>query len=355
MYHDQGLPVLKAASFGHGVNVTLGLPFVRTSVDHGTALDLAADAGARAPRIRAACRGDRSRDRARSARDRGALSACTATPRASGSARTSSSIRTTSRGSSTAIAPHARRQPGRDRPGAGGADRRADRARRAGSHAIEIDRDLAARLAAAFPPEQLTLHVADALEFDFATLGPALRVVGNLPYNISSPLLFHLAALRRAARRPARDAAEGGRRADDRGAGDARLRTADRDAAGEVSREPAVHRAAGRVPAGAEGRFGGRAARSARRRASPAIADAALFARIVAAAFGQRRKTLRNALPDSATRRRCAPPASIPARAARRSRSRISCGSRTRSRRSPSGRSSYNRGRSRRPPRRRSA
>jgi 4-hydroxythreonine-4-phosphate dehydrogenase len=44
MYHDQGLPVLKAASFGHGVNVTLGLPIVRTSVDHGTALDLAADA-----------------------------------------------------------------------------------------------------------------------------------------------------------------------------------------------------------------------------------------------------------------------------------------------------------------------
>ena len=44
MYHDQGLPVVKAASFGHGVNVTLGLPFIRTSVDHGTALDLAADA-----------------------------------------------------------------------------------------------------------------------------------------------------------------------------------------------------------------------------------------------------------------------------------------------------------------------
>jgi len=48
MFHDQGLPVLKHASFGHGVNVTLGLPIVRTSVDHGTALDLAgggADAG----------------------------------------------------------------------------------------------------------------------------------------------------------------------------------------------------------------------------------------------------------------------------------------------------------------------
>ena len=42
MYHDQGLPVLKHASFGLGVNITLGLPIIRTSVDHGTALDLAA-------------------------------------------------------------------------------------------------------------------------------------------------------------------------------------------------------------------------------------------------------------------------------------------------------------------------
>jgi 4-hydroxythreonine-4-phosphate dehydrogenase len=42
MYHDQGLPVLKFASFGGGVNITLGLPIIRTSVDHGTALDLAA-------------------------------------------------------------------------------------------------------------------------------------------------------------------------------------------------------------------------------------------------------------------------------------------------------------------------
>jgi 4-hydroxythreonine-4-phosphate dehydrogenase len=41
MYHDQGLPVLKHASFGEGVNVTLGLPIIRTSVDHGTALNLA--------------------------------------------------------------------------------------------------------------------------------------------------------------------------------------------------------------------------------------------------------------------------------------------------------------------------
>ena len=42
MYHDQGLPVLKHTSFGHGVNITLGLPIIRTSVDHGTALDIAA-------------------------------------------------------------------------------------------------------------------------------------------------------------------------------------------------------------------------------------------------------------------------------------------------------------------------
>ncbi|WP_285127384.1 4-hydroxythreonine-4-phosphate dehydrogenase PdxA [Leclercia adecarboxylata] len=41
MYHDQGLPVLKYQGFGRGVNITLGLPFIRTSVDHGTALDLA--------------------------------------------------------------------------------------------------------------------------------------------------------------------------------------------------------------------------------------------------------------------------------------------------------------------------
>src|SRR5439155_20675129 len=50
---------------------------------------------------------------------------------------------------------------------------------------IEIDRDLAARLAAEFPAERLVLHNADALKFDFATLGSDLRIVGNLPYNIS--------------------------------------------------------------------------------------------------------------------------------------------------------------------------
>ncbi len=56
MYHDQGLPVLKHAGFGAAVNVTLGLPFTRTSVDHGTALDLAGTGRADAGSLRAALR-----------------------------------------------------------------------------------------------------------------------------------------------------------------------------------------------------------------------------------------------------------------------------------------------------------
>ncbi|HTY99662.1 MAG TPA: 16S rRNA (adenine(1518)-N(6)/adenine(1519)-N(6))-dimethyltransferase RsmA [Rhodocyclaceae bacterium] len=60
-------------------------------------------------------------------------------------------------------------------------------------HVVEIDRDLIAGLGRRFPPERLTVHAGDALEFDFACLGGNLRIVGNLPYNISTPLLFHLA------------------------------------------------------------------------------------------------------------------------------------------------------------------
>lgn len=58
---------------------------------------------------------------------------------------------------------------------------------------VELDRDLAARLRHAWPESRLTVVEADALEVDFSALGAGLRVVGNLPYNISSPLLFHLA------------------------------------------------------------------------------------------------------------------------------------------------------------------
>jgi 16S rRNA (adenine1518-N6/adenine1519-N6)-dimethyltransferase len=161
--------------------------------------------------------------------------------------------------------------------------------------AVEIDRDLAERLTAEYTPERLTLHVADALAFDFATLGSALRVVGNLPYNISSPLLFHLAAfedriadlhvmLQRevVARMTAAPAtADYGRLTVMLQARFAvtRLFTVP---AGAFRPAPKVESAMARlVPLGA---------------AKPVIADEALFARIVAAAFGQRRKTLRNAL-----------------------------------------------------------
>jgi 16S rRNA (adenine1518-N6/adenine1519-N6)-dimethyltransferase len=65
-------------------------------------------------------------------------------------------------------------------------------------HVVEIDRDIIARLERDYPqddPEaKLIIHAGDALEFDLATLPAPLRIVGNLPYNISSPLLFHFAA-----------------------------------------------------------------------------------------------------------------------------------------------------------------
>ena len=61
-------------------------------------------------------------------------------------------------------------------------------------HVVEIDRDLIARLKKKHPPERLSVHEGDALAFDFSTLGTHLKLVGNLPYNISTPLLFHLAA-----------------------------------------------------------------------------------------------------------------------------------------------------------------
>ena len=74
-------------------------------------------------------------------------------------------------------------------------------------HVIEIDRDIIARLEHDYPQEKVgcvprttvrgthpTIHAGDALLFDFATLPAPLRIVGNLPYNISSPLLFHFAA-----------------------------------------------------------------------------------------------------------------------------------------------------------------
>ena len=161
--------------------------------------------------------------------------------------------------------------------------------------AIEIDRDLAARLRARFAPSQLWLIEADALEFDFAPLGPHLRVVGNLPYNISSPLLFHLAdhetqvadihvmlqkeVVARMVARPATP---------DYGRLTVMLQVKFRVTRlfvippGAFRPVPQVDSAFVRlVPLGSE---------------KPTLADSPLFARIVSAAFSQRRKTLRNAL-----------------------------------------------------------
>lgn len=59
--------------------------------------------------------------------------------------------------------------------------------------AIEIDRDLAAGLEKEFPPERLRVHRGDALTFDFSSFPRGVRLVGNLPYNISTPLLFQVA------------------------------------------------------------------------------------------------------------------------------------------------------------------
>jgi 16S rRNA (adenine1518-N6/adenine1519-N6)-dimethyltransferase len=59
-------------------------------------------------------------------------------------------------------------------------------------HVVELDRDLVARLRRTWPADRMTVHEGDALKFDFASLGDGLRIVGNLPYNISTPLLFHL-------------------------------------------------------------------------------------------------------------------------------------------------------------------
>jgi len=161
--------------------------------------------------------------------------------------------------------------------------------------AIEIDRDLAAKMSAEYRRDALSLHVADALTFDFSILGPDLRVVGNLPYNISSPLLFHLAAfdatvhditvmlqrevVQRMVAQPA--TAEYGR------------------LSVMLQARFEIHRLL-IVPAGAfrpAPKVESAVARLVPLRAArPRIDDQALFASLVSAAFGQRRKTLRNAL-----------------------------------------------------------
>ena len=59
-------------------------------------------------------------------------------------------------------------------------------------YVVELDRDIIERLYLEYPKDKLTIYSADVLKFDFSVLGENLRVIGNLPYNISTPILFHL-------------------------------------------------------------------------------------------------------------------------------------------------------------------
>jgi 16S rRNA (adenine1518-N6/adenine1519-N6)-dimethyltransferase len=59
-------------------------------------------------------------------------------------------------------------------------------------HTVELDRDIVAWMQGHYPADKITIHNVDALKFDFASFGSHVRVVGNLPYNISTPILFHL-------------------------------------------------------------------------------------------------------------------------------------------------------------------
>jgi len=162
--------------------------------------------------------------------------------------------------------------------------------------AIEIDRDLAARLETEFSRERLAVHNADALRFDFAACPMGMRLVGNLPYNISTPLLFHLAGyaervrdmhfmlqLEVVERMVARNSTPAYGRLSVMLQTRFRMQKLFRVPAGAFRPPPKVESALVRlVPLTASER--------------PAI-DEKAFARIVAAAFSARRKTLRNALP----------------------------------------------------------
>ncbi|MCX7892119.1 MAG: 16S rRNA (adenine(1518)-N(6)/adenine(1519)-N(6))-dimethyltransferase RsmA [Burkholderiales bacterium] len=162
-------------------------------------------------------------------------------------------------------------------------------------HAVEIDRDLAARLAERFPAERLTVHVGDVLAFDFASLPERLRVVGNLPYNISTPLLFRLAGF---AARLADCTFMLQREVVDRMV--AAPATADYGRLSVMLQHRFAMTKLFDVPPGAfrpRPKVDSAVVRMVPRPADElGLHDPALFAAIVAAAFGQRRKTLRNAL-----------------------------------------------------------
>jgi 16S rRNA (adenine1518-N6/adenine1519-N6)-dimethyltransferase len=162
-------------------------------------------------------------------------------------------------------------------------------------HAVEIDRDLAAALSGEFPRDKLIVHQADALEFDFAKLPGRLRVVGNLPYNVSTPILFRVAELADRVRDATfmlqkevveRMVAAPGTEAYGRLSVMLQYRFAMsllfRVPPGAFTPPPKVDSAVVLMKPLGEDR--------------PRARDEVLFAKIVAAAFSQRRKTLRNAV-----------------------------------------------------------
>ena len=161
--------------------------------------------------------------------------------------------------------------------------------------AIEIDRDLALRLACEFPAERLTVHCADALEFDFSKLPPHARIVGNLPYNISTPLLFRFAEqatrlkdLHFMLQREVVERMVAGHSTPDYGRLSVMLQVRFRMqklftvSPGAFRPPPKVESAVVRMEPIAE--------------VDPAKADTKVFADLVRRAFSARRKTLRNAL-----------------------------------------------------------
>ena len=164
-------------------------------------------------------------------------------------------------------------------------------------HVVEIDRDIIARLKTDYPQDKIVIHEGDALKFDFATLATPLRIVGNLPYNISSPLLFHFA---------------------DYAAGITDMHfMLQNEVVERMVAEPSTA-AYGRLSVMLQYRFymeklldvppqsfrPAPKVDSAIVRMVPlpavqiAVKDEALYAKVVASAFGQRRKTLRNTLRD---------------------------------------------------------
>ena len=165
---------------------------------------------------------------------------------------------------------------------------------------IEIDRDLAARLASMHPPSRLRVHREDALQIDYRALGERLRIVGNLPYNISSPLLFRLAEfadsivdLHVMLQKEVVD-----RMSASPGTSDYGRLTVMIGYRFRVERLFSVGAGAFRPQPKVESAF----VRLRPRAPLPWPArDEPLFARVVTAAFGQRRKTLRNALATMTT------------------------------------------------------